>query len=243
MSDNDESAEHTPAGDITQRQVQIEESWRQALADEFSADYMQALREFLRQRKQDGAVIYPPSNLWFAAFDHTPLDKVRVVILGQDPYHQPGQAEGLCFSVPEGIRPPPSLVNIFKTIEIDTAKPMDRSSGSLRGWAEPGVLLLNSVLTVEQGQAGAHQGKGWEQFTDAVIDRINQRENPCVFILWGSHAQKKGARVDSQRHLVLKAVHPSPLSAHRGFFECGHFAAVNDWLQSLGEAPIDWHHR
>ena len=149
------------------------------------------MREFLAQRKRAGAVIYPPSAQWFSAFDHTPLDRVRVVILGQDPYHGPGQAEGLCFSVPKGIKPPPSLVNVFKTIEADTDIAMDRSNGCLRGWAKQGVLLLNSVLTVEQGVAGAHQGKGWERFTDAVIDRINQLDRPCAFLLWGSHAHKK----------------------------------------------------
>lgn len=226
-----------------QRSVQIEASWKEALQDEFAAEYMQELREFLRQRKHAGAVIYPPSQQWFAAFNSTPLEQVRVVIIGQDPYHGPGQAEGLCFSVPRGVKPPPSLVNIFKTIEADTGQAVDRSHGCLRGWAEQGVLLLNSVLTVEQGQAGAHQGKGWERFTDAVIDRINQQERPCAFLLWGSHAHKKGARVNADHHLVLKAVHPSPLSAHRGFFECAHFKRVNQWLQARGEAPIDWNRR
>lgn len=243
MTDSETNTEQPQGQSGQARPVQIEASWKQALSDEFSASYMQELRAFLKQRKAEGAVIYPPSKQWFAAFNHTPLDQVRVVIIGQDPYHGPGQAEGLCFSVPPGVKPPPSLVNIFKTIEADTGQAMDRSHGCLRGWAEQGVLLLNSVLTVEQGVAGAHQGKGWERFTDAVIDRINQREQPCAFLLWGSHAHKKGTRVDTNHHLVLKAVHPSPLSAHRGFFDCGHFSRVNQWLQARGDAPIDWHRR
>ena len=219
--------------------VRLEPGWKQALASEFSSDYMTQLRAFLLAEKQQGKVVYPPGAQIFNAFEHTPFDQVKVVILGQDPYHGPGQAHGLCFSVPEGVPPPPSLINIFKEISRDFGTPMSRN-GNLEHWADQGVLLLNATLTVVQGQAGAHQGKGWERFTDAVIDRLNRERDGLVFMLWGSYAQKKGVLIDRQRHLVLTAPHPSPLSAHRGFIGCGHFSRANSWLQEKGQTPIDW---
>ena len=219
--------------------VRLEPGWKNALADQFSSDYMTQLRAFLLAEKQQGKVVYPPGQLIFNAFEHTPFDQVKVVILGQDPYHGPGQAHGLCFSVPEGVKPPPSLVNIFKEIERDLAKPVSKN-GNLEHWADQGVLLLNATLTVQAGLAGSHQGKGWEQFTDAVIDQLNRQRDGLVFMLWGSYAQKKGALIDRQRHLVLTAPHPSPLSAHRGFIGCGHFSRANNWLSERGQAPIDW---
>jgi uracil-DNA glycosylase len=221
------------------QRVRLEAGWKQALADEFDRDYMVSLRAFLLQEKQQGKVIYPPSGLIFNAFDKTPFDQVKVVILGQDPYHGPGQAHGLCFSVPEGVPPPPSLVNIFKEIQRDLGEPVSRN-GNLEHWADQGVLLLNATLTVQQGLAGSHQGKGWERFTDAAIERLNRDRDGIVFMLWGSYAQKKGALIDRQRHLVLSAPHPSPLSAHRGFLGCGHFSAANVWLQRRGLDPIRW---
>lgn len=219
--------------------VRLEPGWKQALASEFSSDYMTRLRAFLLAEKQQGKVVYPPGSQIFNAFEHTPFDQVKVVILGQDPYHGPGQAHGLCFSVPEGVPPPPSLINIFKEISRDFGTPLSRN-GNLEHWADQGVLLLNATLTVVQGQAGAHQGKGWERFTDAVIDRLNRERDGLVFMLWGSYAQKKGALIDRQRHLVLTAPHPSPLSAHRGFIGCGHFSKANDYLRSHGKQPVSW---
>ena len=209
------------------------------LADEFGQPYMAALRRFLLERKQAGAVIYPPGSLIFNALDSTPFDRVRVVILGQDPYHGPGQAHGLCFSVGEGVEWPPSLRNIFREISDDLggAPP---ASGNLLPWARQGVLLLNAVLTVEKGRAGSHQGKGWERFTDRIVSELNAGRNGLVFMLWGSYAMKKGAAIDRGRHLVLTAPHPSPLSAHRGFFGCRHFSRANAWLEELGEEPIRW---
>ena len=204
---------------------------------------MIALREFLLQRKRAGATIYPPGSRIFNALDSTPFDEVKVVILGQDPYHGPGQAHGLCFSVQDGIALPPSLINICREIHDDVggmgADGLPRS-GNLEPWAKQGVLLLNAVLTVERGQAGAHQGKGWEQFTDRVVQELDRGRDGLVFMLWGSYAQKKGAVIDRNRHLVLQAPHPSPLSAHRGFFGCRHFSKANMWLEKRGEAPIDW---
>lgn len=217
----------------------LEASWLQKLGDEFEQPYMAALRDFLRAEKRAGKLIYPPSALWFNAFACTPFDAVRVVVLGQDPYHGPGQAHGLCFSVLPGIAPPPSLQNIFKELHGDLGTPMPRH-GCLEHWARQGVLLLNSVLTVEDGRAGAHQGRGWERFTDRVIDLLNREREGLVFLLWGSHAQKKGALIDRQRHLVLQAPHPSPLSAHRGFLGCRHFSRANAYLQSRGLPAIDW---
>ena len=219
--------------------IKLEESWKQALASEFSAPYMQALRSFLLAEREAGKRIFPKGNEWFRALDLTPLDKVRVVILGQDPYHGEGQAHGLCFSVQPGVRIPPSLVNIYKEIEADLGIKPARH-GFLEHWAQQGVLLLNSVLTVEMGRAAAHQGKGWEQFTDAIIRRVNEKQEPVVFLLWGSYAQKKAGFVDHSRHLVLKAPHPSPLSAHSGFLGCRHFSKANAFLEAKGLPPIDW---
>jgi len=186
-----------------------------------------------------GAKVYPPGADIFAALDATPFDKVKVVILGQDPYHGPGQAHGLCFSVRPGVPAPPSLENIFKELQRDLgiARP---THGCLQHWAGQGVLLLNAVLTVEDGRAGAHAGKGWEGFTDHVVDVLNREREHLVFLLWGSYAQKKGAMIDARRHKVLRAPHPSPLSAHRGFIGCGHFSAANEYLRRTGQAPIDW---
>lgn len=219
--------------------IKLHESWLQPLKQEFASPYMQALRSFLLTEKEKGKRIFPRGSEYFRAMDLTPLNKVRVVILGQDPYHGPGQAHGLCFSVQPGVRPPPSLVNIYKELQGDLgiARP---GHGFLEHWAKQGVLLLNSVLTVEQGQAASHQGKGWERFTDAVIAQVNARPEPVVFMLWGSYAQRKAGYVDSDRHLVLKAPHPSPLSAHNGFFGCRHFSRANNFLESRGDAPIDW---
>jgi uracil-DNA glycosylase len=218
----------------------MEPGWLQQLEPEFAQPYMQDLRAFLRSRKQQHKVIYPAGKDYFSAFTHAPIDRVKVVILGQDPYHGPGQAHGLCFSVPEGIKPPPSLVNIFKEIEADLGVELPGGQGCLHHWADQGVLLLNSVLTVEQGDAASHQGKGWEQFTDKVIHVVNEQCDGVVFMLWGAYAQRKGAFIDTQRHLVLKAPHPSPLSAHRGFLGCRHFSKANTWLREHGKTPIDW---
>jgi len=221
------------------REIRLDPSWKRRLADEFSRPYMVALRQFLLERKRAGAVIYPPGGLIFNALDSTPFERVKVVILGQDPYHGPGQAHGLCFSVPEGVERPPSLRNIFRELEDDLGcrAPI---SGNLQHWADQGVLLLNAVLTVERGRAGSHQGKGWEQFTDRVVSELNAHRDGLVFMLWGSYAMKKGAVIDRQRHLVLTAPHPSPLSAHRGFFGCRHFSRTNSWLERRGEKPIRW---
>lgn len=216
--------------------VQLEASWLAALGAEFEKDYMKDLRAYLLARKRDGAVIYPDSSNWFAALNSTPLERVKVVILGQDPYHGPGQAHGLCFSVKPEVPIPPSLLNIYKELHDDIGIAMPQH-GYLESWARQGVLLLNSVLTVEQGRAGAHQGRGWEQFTDAVIAELNRRREGVVFMLWGSYAQKKGAHIDRTRHLVLSAPHPSPLSAYRGFFGCRHFSQANEYL---GDQALDW---
>lgn len=214
-------------------------SWQTALAAEFNAPYMQNLKAFLRQEKDQQKKIYPHSADWFHALETTPLDEVKVVILGQDPYHQPGQAHGLCFSVKPGVKVPPSLVNIYKELESDLGVTPVKH-GYLESWAKQGVLLLNAVLTVEDSNANAHQGKGWEQFTDKIIETINQQCEHVVFMLWGSYAQKKGSVIDPQKHLVLKAPHPSPLSAHRGFLGCRHFSQANDYLVQHGQSPINW---
>jgi uracil-DNA glycosylase len=219
--------------------IQLEPSWKARVGDYLLRPEMQALAAFLRAEKRAGKRIYPPGGEIFNAFAHTPFAAVRVVILGQDPYHGPGQAHGLCFSVRAGVRVPPSLENIFREIERDLGIARPRH-GCLAAWADRGVLLLNSVLTVEEGRAGSHQGKGWEGFTDAAIGALNRERAGLVFLLWGAYAQRKGALIDSQHHLVLKSVHPSPLSAHRGFIGCGHFSATNRSLQSRGEAPMDW---
>ena len=220
-------------------EIKIHESWNAALEPEFASDYMAELRSFLRAEKAAGKRIYPHSSNWFRALELTPLDNVRVVILGQDPYHGDGQAHGLCFSVPIGQRTPPSLLNIYKEIEADLG--IARAThGNLEHWAKQGVLLLNSVLTVEAGQAASHQKRGWERFTDAIIRAVSDRADPVVFLLWGAYAQKKAAFVDSDRHLVLTAAHPSPLAAHNGFFGIRPFSKTNAYLTDKGLPPIDW---
>lgn len=218
-------------------------SWQAVIGQEFDKPYMQSLRDFLKQEKATGKVIYPPSPLIFNAFNHTPFEQVRVVIIGQDPYHgqdkdQP-QAHGLSFSVPNGVKPPPSLVNIIKEIKSDLGINMS-GSGDLSPWAQQGVLLLNATLTVQQANAGSHQNRGWETFTDAAIAALNAQREHLVFVLWGSYAQKKGAAIDATKHLVLQSVHPSPLSAHRGFFGNHQFSTINQYLQQHGQMPIDW---
>jgi uracil-DNA glycosylase len=224
---------------VSEHQVRLEPSWKARVGDFLSRPEMLRLSEFLRAELRAGKTIYPPPRCIFAALDATPFDQVKVVILGQDPYHGPGQAHGLCFSVLPGVPPPPSLENIFAEIRRDLgiARP---DHGCLIPWARQGVLLLNAVLTVERGLAGSHQGKGWEGFTDNVIDHLNREREGLVFLLWGSYAQAKGALIDSGRHRVLKAPHPSPLSAHRGFIGCGHFSKANQWLSENGQSAIDW---
>ena len=224
---------------VDQNTVKLEPSWLNVLGGEFDQPYMKQLREFLVQQKGAGRVIYPPSSQWFSAFNSTPFDQVRVVILGQDPYHGPNQAHGLCFSVMPGVKVPPSLMNIYKELQDDLAV-QPPAHGCLTSWAEQGVLLLNATLTVEQANAGAHQGKGWERFTDQGIRALNDQRDGIVFLLWGSYAQKKGAFIDQSRHLVLKSVHPSPLSAYRGFLGCKHFSTANNYLQQRGQLAIDW---
>ena len=217
---------------------QIEESWKQVLLDEFDAPYFHALTEFLREEKKI-YTIYPPGPLIFSAFNHTPFNRVKVVILGQDPYHGPGQAHGLCFSVPDGIAHPPSLVNIFKEIKSDLGIPVPKRS-NLTKWAGQGVLLINAILTVRANEPASHQNKGWEKFTDAVIRNLSERRKNLVFLLWGNYAQAKESLIDSSRHYILKAAHPSPLSASRGFFGCKHFSRVNEILAEQGLNGIDW---
>ena len=218
--------------------VRIEKSWKDRLQEEFDKPYFANLTQFVRSEYASGTV-YPPGGEMFAAFDACPFEQVRVVILGQDPYHEPGQAHGLCFSVNDGVQFPPSLVNIFKEIESDLGKPIPRS-GNLMRWAQQGVLLLNATLTVRAHQAGSHQNKGWETFTDAVIRRLATEREHIVFILWGSYAQRKGAFIDRNRHCVLQSPHPSPLSAYRGFFGNKHFSRANEYLAQHGYKPIDW---
>ena len=218
--------------------VKIDASWKKVLQDEFEKPYFAQLTSSVRDEYKTKK-IFPPGNMIFSAFDHCPFDKVKVVIIGQDPYHNDGQAHGLCFSVNTGVDFPPSLINIFKEIERDLGKPMP-TSGNLERWADQGVLLLNSTLTVQAHSAGSHQGRGWETFTDAVIRKVAQEKEHVVFMLWGNYAQQKGAVVDGQKHLVLKSVHPSPLSAYRGFIGCGHFSTANNYLISNGLNPINW---
>ena len=230
--------------------VRLDESWKNALAAEFNAGYMKKLRAFLLQEKQERRVTYPKGENIFAALDATPLEAVKVVIIGQDPYHGRGQAHGLCFSVPHGVPAPPSLVNIFREINTDMADddvPCGRKDGAvppgavcLAPWARQGVLLLNAVLTVAAGRAGSHQGRGWETFTDRVVETVNREREHVVFLLWGGYARKKGAAVDPSRHLVLTAPHPSPLSAASGFFGCRHFSKANEYLVEHGILPINW---
>lgn len=218
--------------------VQIEESWKKHLAPEFEKDYFVQLTDFVRNEYAH-TTVYPPGRLIFNAFNLCPFDRVKVVIIGQDPYHGPGQAHGLCFSVNDGIAFPPSLQNIFKEIQADLGKPIP-TSGNLTRWAEQGVLMLNATLTVRAHTAGSHQRRGWEEFTDAAIRALNNEREHLVFILWGAYAQKKGAFIDRSRHLVLTSAHPSPLSAHNGFFGNHHFSLTNDYLRAHGQTPIDW---
>ena len=229
---------------MEQKPGQLHPTWQAVIGDELEKPYMQALRNFLKAEKVTGKVIYPPSPLIFNAFNHTLFEQVRVVIIGQDPYHGQDnkgqiQAHGLSFSVPQGVALPPSLLNIFKEISTDLNIAMGRN-GDLTPWAEQGVLLLNATLTVEQAKAGSHQNKGWEAFTDAAIAALNKHREGLVFVLWGSYAQKKGAFIDEKKHLVLKSVHPSPLSAHRGFFGNHQFSTINQYLIKHGQTPIDW---
>lgn len=218
--------------------VKIESSWKPILSDEFEKDYFKKLTEFIREEYRTKK-IYPPARLIFNAFDQCPFDRLKVVILGQDPYHGPGQAHGLCFSVNDGVDFPPSLHNILKELKQDVGKPIP-GSGNLTPWARQGVLLLNATLTVRAHQAGSHQGKGWETFTDSVIHTINEQKEHVVFILWGNYAIRKGEFIDRTRHLVLTSVHPSPLSASRGFFGNKHFSRANDFLEQHGMAPVQW---
>ncbi|MFB6258331.1 MAG: uracil-DNA glycosylase [Flavobacteriales bacterium] len=217
---------------------QIGEEWGSVLAEEFRASYFSELKAFLLQEKKR-TTVYPPGDRIFAAFDHTPFSKVRVVILGQDPYHGPGQANGLCFSVHDGVQHPPSLVNILKELGSDLGLSYP-PSGDLSKWADQGVLLLNATLTVRKGEAGSHRGQGWERFTDAVVRKLSEEKNGLVFLLWGKQAQEKGGHVDPFKHHVLKAPHPSPFSAHKGFFGCKHFSKTNAILAEEGYEPIDW---
>ena len=219
-------------------EVRIDRSWKEHLQTEFDKPYFKTLTDFVRD-EYARATVYPPGRLIFNAFDLCPFDKVKVVIIGQDPYHEPGQAHGLCFSVQDGIQFPPSLRNIFKEISDDLGKPVP-VSGDLTRWARQGVLLLNATLTVRAGQAGSHQGHGWEEFTDAVIRELNSGRDGLVFILWGGYAKKKGAIIDRSRHFVLSSAHPSPLSAYNGFFGNHHFSQTNEWLISHGQSPIEW---
>ncbi|MCE5178673.1 MAG: uracil-DNA glycosylase [Porphyromonadaceae bacterium] len=218
--------------------VRIEESWKAHLQEEFCKPYFERLTEFVRQEYADKSV-YPPAKLIFNAFNRCPFQDVKVVIVGQDPYHEPGQAHGLCFSVTEGVAQPPSLQNIYKEIQQDLGKQIPRS-GNLERWAAQGVLLLNATLTVQAHRAGSHQGKGWEEFTDAAISHLATEREHLVFILWGAYAQRKGESIDANKHLILKSPHPSPLSAHRGFFGNKHFSRTNDYLKAHGKQPIDW---
>lgn len=218
--------------------VRIDNTWKDALKPEWDKPYFEKLTDFVRQAYSSGTV-YPPAGRIFSAFDSCPFDKVKVVILGQDPYHEPGQANGLCFSVADNVAQPPSLVNIFKEIRSDVGvEPYP--SGDLSRWARQGVLLLNSTLTVEAHRAGSHQGKGWEEFTDAAIEALSERREGLVFMLWGSYAIRKGEKIDRAKHLVLTSPHPSPLSAYRGFFGNHHFSLANSWLERRGLNPIDW---
>ncbi|MBO7408428.1 MAG: uracil-DNA glycosylase [Paludibacteraceae bacterium] len=218
--------------------VRIEESWRKVLQPEFDKPYFELLTDFVRHEYRTTRC-FPPAGLIFNAFDSCPFDRVRVVIIGQDPYHDDGQAHGLCFSVNEGVKIPPSLENIYKELNRDLGKPIPQS-GNLQRWADQGVLLLNATLTVRAHQAGSHQNKGWEEVTDAAIRALNEQREHLVFMLWGSYAQRKGQFINRRKHLVLTAPHPSPLSAYRGFIGCGHFSAANKYLIQHGQQPIEW---
>lgn len=225
---------------MTQSSIKLEPDWLTHLQGEFEQPYMGRLKEFLAAEKARGAVIYPKGADIFNAMNLTRFDDIKIVIIGQDPYHGPGQAHGLSFSVPDGVALPPSLQNIYKEITAEYGAPMPRT-GNLSGWARQGVLLLNATLTVQQANAGSHQKRGWEEFTDAIIRAVNLQKEHVVFLLWGSYAQKKGAIIDRKKHCVLESVHPSPLSAHRGFLGNGHFKKANDYLESHGLTPIDWY--
>lgn len=224
---------------MTSVQPQIESSWGRALAEEFQKESFIRLKRFLQEEKSQGKTVYPPGPKIFSAFDHTPFDQVKVVLLGQDPYHGPGQAHGLCFSVPHGNSLPPSLLNVYKELRQEFGWPIPRN-GNLEPWAKQGVLLLNATLTVEAHQAGSHQKKGWEEFTDQVIRILSREKNGLVFLLWGRFAQAKAELIDGMRHCILTAAHPSPFSADRGFFGCRHFSKTNEWLIQQGKDPIDW---
>lgn len=219
-------------------EVKIEENWKQELANQFALPYFQALSEFVRAEYSSHKV-YPPAKLIFSAFDSCPFNDVKVVIIGQDPYHGAGQAHGLCFSVGEEVRMPPSIVNIFKELNSDLGIPIP-ANGSLTRWAEQGVLLINATLTVRAAAPGSHQGKGWEEFTDAAMSALNKEKQNLVFILWGAYAQRKGEIIDRSRHLVIESAHPSPFAAHRGFFGSKPFSRTNDYLLSLGKQPVNW---
>jgi len=220
--------------------IQLESSWLKVLKDEFNSDYFKTLKQFLTEEKKNGKVIYPPGSKIFAALDACPLSQVKAVVIGQDPYHGPNQANGLCFSVNEGVKTPPSLVNIYRELETNLGLPIP-SHGDLSHWAKQGVLLLNATLTVEAHKAGSHQNKGWEKFTDAVIDRINEQKSNVVFLLWGGYAKRKGKNINRDKHLVLESGHPSPLSANKGhWFGNKHFSKCNAYLESLSLTPIDW---
>lgn len=227
------------SSDSSMDRLRLEPSWKSVLNPEFQKDYMIQLGQFLRTEKSKNKVIYPKATEFFAAFENTPVEKVKVVVLGQDPYHGPNQAHGLCFSVRPPTPPPPSLVNIFKELKADMNIPLPKH-GSLVSWAQQGVLLLNATLSVEAERAGSHQNRGWETFTDCVVQYLNSNKSHLVFLLWGSYAQKKGAFIDRKKHLVLEAPHPSPLSAHRGFLGCKHFSKTNAYLQKNGIAPVEW---
>lgn len=219
--------------------VQIEESWRKRLQEQFDSSYFSQLVSFVKEAARKG-IVYPPGPMIFEAFNRTPFEKVKVVIIGQDPYHGPNQAHGLCFSVRAGVKVPPSLVNIYKELEQEYGRPYLSRNGDLTEWAKQGVLLLNATLTVNAGQAGSHQGQGWETFTDAAIRCLAMERSNLVFLLWGSFAQRKGAFIDRTRHLVLESAHPSPLSVYRGFFGCNHFIKTNEYLVQHSFTPIEW---
>lgn len=219
---------------------QIEQSWKEKLAPEFQKPYFNQLKKFLTHEKSKGTIIYPAGSRIFAAFNHTPFNDVKIVILGQDPYHGPDQANGLCFSVSDGIKPPPSLVNIFKELKEDLGIPLPEN-GNLEGWARQGVLLLNATLTVSAGQPGSHQNQGWETFTDAVIRKLSDERKSLIFLLWGRYAQAKDYLIDAGKHHIFKAAHPSPFSAYNGFFGCRHFSKANTILKQQNQTAIDWH--
>ncbi len=224
---------------MSDKNIQINDSWKAVLADEFNKPYFSELRQFLQNEKNAEKTIYPPGSLIFNAFNSTPFDKVRVVILGQDPYHGAGQAHGLCFSVQHGVKPPPSLVNIYKELKSDVGFEIP-NHGNLQKWTTQGIFLLNAILTVEANQPASHQKSGWQEFTNAVIEKLSKEKEGLIFLLWGSFAQQKAVLIDESKHTILKAPHPSPFSAHTGFFGCKHFSKTNEILKSKGEEVIDW---